>query len=77
MRKVLRLFLFALMVVVALGVALFVYLIHSPSPEVPRLSGRITRGIVQVGGLTRTYLTYVPRDLAKGGPLVVVMHGSG
>jgi polyhydroxybutyrate depolymerase len=25
----------------------------------------------------RTYLTYVPRGLAKGAPLVVVMHGSG
>jgi polyhydroxybutyrate depolymerase len=30
-----------------------------------------------VGGLKRTYLTYVPRGLAKGSPLVVVMHGSG
>jgi polyhydroxybutyrate depolymerase len=30
-----------------------------------------------VGGLMRTYRTYVPRGLAKGAPLVVVMHGSG
>jgi polyhydroxybutyrate depolymerase len=32
---------------------------------------------MQVGGLKRTYLTYLPRELAKGAPLVVVMHGSG
>jgi polyhydroxybutyrate depolymerase len=30
-----------------------------------------------VGGLTRTYQTYVPLGLTKGSPLVVVMHGSG
>jgi poly(3-hydroxybutyrate) depolymerase len=30
-----------------------------------------------VGELKRTYLTYVPQGLAKGSPLVVVMHGSG
>jgi polyhydroxybutyrate depolymerase len=30
-----------------------------------------------VAGLTRTYSTYVPRDLAKGALLVVVMHGAG
>jgi polyhydroxybutyrate depolymerase len=30
-----------------------------------------------VGGLKRTYLSYVPRGLAKGAPLVLVMHGSG
>jgi polyhydroxybutyrate depolymerase len=30
-----------------------------------------------VGGLKRTYRTYVPRGLATGAPLVVVMHGAG
>src|ERR1035437_9782666 len=37
----------------------------------------MTRGTVTVGGLQRTYRTYVPRELAKGAPLVVVMHGAG
>ncbi len=36
-----------------------------------------TKGTIEVGGLKRTYLTYVPRGMAKEGPLVVVMHGSG
>ena len=80
MRRVLRFVLWGLIGVVALGGvlgALFGYFVYSPAPEVPRLSGTLTKGTIAVGGLKRTYLTYVPRGLAKGAPLVVVMHGSG
>jgi polyhydroxybutyrate depolymerase len=66
-------------VVASLGLlgALFGYFVYSPAPEVPRLSGTLNRGAITVGGLKRTYRAYVPREWAKGGPLVVVMHGSG
>jgi polyhydroxybutyrate depolymerase len=74
--RFLRFFLWGLIVVVALGGALFGYFVYSPAPEVPRLSGALTKGTIEVSGLKRTYLTYVPRGLAKGAPLVVVMHGS-
>jgi polyhydroxybutyrate depolymerase len=57
--------------------ALLGYFGYSAAPEVPQLSGSLTRGTMTVGGLTRTYRTYVPRGLAKGAPLVVVMHGAG
>ena len=80
MRRVLRFVLWGLIGVVALGGvlgALFGYFVYSPAPEVPRLSGTLTKGTIAVGGLKRSYLTYVPRGLAKGAPLVVVMHGSG
>ena len=77
MRRVLRLFLWGLVVVVALGCALFRYFVYSPAPETPQLSGQLTEATIQVGGLERTYLTYVPRGLRKEAPLVVVMHGSG
>jgi len=80
MRTVLRFFFWSLIGVVALGAALgalFGYFVYSPAPEVPRLSGALTKGSVVVGELKRTYLTYVPQGLAKGSPLVVVMHGSG
>src|SRR5579864_2776816 len=76
MKTVLRFFLWGLVVVVALG-ALFGYFVYSPAPEVPRLSGTLTPGTIEVGGRTRTYLTYVPLGLTKGAPVVVVMHGSG
>jgi polyhydroxybutyrate depolymerase len=77
MRRVLRVFLWSLLVVAGLGGALFGYFVYSPAPEVPRLSGKLAEGTIQVGGLKRTYLTYVPHGLTKGAPLVVVMHGSG
>jgi polyhydroxybutyrate depolymerase len=76
MRRILRFFLWGLIVVALLG-ALLVYFVYSPAPEVPRLSGELIKGTVEVGGLKRTYLTYVPQGLTKGAPLVVVMHGSG
>jgi polyhydroxybutyrate depolymerase len=77
MRRVLRVFLWGLIVVVALGGALFGYFVYSPAPEIPRLSGRLTEGTIRVDGLKRIYLTYVPQGLTKRAPLVVVMHGSG
>jgi polyhydroxybutyrate depolymerase len=76
MKRVLRIFLRGLIVVIVLAIALFGYFVYSPSPEVPRLSGKLTEGTVQVGALKRTYMTYVPKGLAKGAPLVVVLHGS-
>ncbi len=79
-RRALRLFLRGVTVVIVLVVvlaALFGYFVYTPAPEVPRLSGTLTRGSIEVGGLQRTYRTYVPRGLARGAPLVVVMHGAG
>jgi polyhydroxybutyrate depolymerase len=63
--RFLRFFLWGLIVVVALGGALFGYFVYSPAPEVPRLSGALTKGTIEVGGLKRTYLTYVPRGWRK------------
>jgi polyhydroxybutyrate depolymerase len=75
--RFLRIGLLSLIVVVALAGALFAYFVYSPDPELPRLSGTLAKGSIDVGGLKRTYLSYVPRGLAKGAPLVLVMHGSG
>src|ERR1700682_1338311 len=80
MRRVLRYIFRGLIGVVALvGVlgAPFGYFGYSPAPDVPRLSGELTRGTMTVGGVKRTYRTYAPRGLEKGAPLVVVMHGAG
>ena len=76
MKRALRILFRGLIVVMLLAIALFGYFVYSPSPEVPRLSGTLTEGTVQAGALKRTYVTYVPKGLAKGAPLVVVLHGS-
>jgi polyhydroxybutyrate depolymerase len=73
----LRFRLWSLIVIVGLGGVLFGYYVYTPAPEIPRLSGTLTKGSIQIGGLKRTYTTYVPRGLSKGAPLVLVMHGSG
>ena len=65
------------LVLVALAGALFGYFIYSPDPVLPPLSGTLAKSAIEVGGLKRTYVTYVPRGLPKGAPLVLVMHGSG
>lgn len=80
MRKIFRylcLFLASLLGLIAIGGALFTYYLHSPDPELPKLTGSLTKASIEIGGVKRSYRTYLPRDLPKGAPLVLVMHGSG
>ncbi len=80
MRTIGRFLFWSLIVVVSLAAALgalFGYLVYSPDPQIPHLSGSLSKGTIEAGGLTRIFRLYVPRGLAKGAPLVVVMHGSG
>src|SRR5579859_2349259 len=69
---VLTLFVLAILVIGAGA-----YLLYTPEPEPPSLSGMVAKGSLEAGGLTRTYQTYLPKDLPKGAPLVLVLHGAG
>lgn len=75
--RFLRFFLGTLVILVALLAALFGYFLYSPDPALPALSGALAKGSFEWDGVQRTYRTYVPKGLAKGSPLVMVMHGSG
>ena len=80
MRKFLRFIgacLLGLLALVALVAALFGYFIYSPDPQLPQLSGTLTKGSFEFDGLKRSYQTYIPKGLPPGAPLVLVMHGSG
>lgn len=80
MKKILtflRYFAYGLLGLISVGALLFWYFIYSPEPEAPPLSGVLTKATIEVGGLTRTYRSYVPKGLPKGAPLLLVMHGSG
>ncbi|MFZ2029592.1 MAG: PHB depolymerase family esterase [Vitreimonas sp.] len=59
-----------------LGAGLFFYLLWTPAPVMPHLSGRLSRGAIEVAGLTRTYALYTPRNLPRDAPLVIALHGS-
>jgi polyhydroxybutyrate depolymerase len=79
-RRFLRFLLGALLatvLVVAVATASAVYFLYAPPPEPPLLSGSLAKGSIAVGGLTRTYRSYLPQGLRKGAPLVLVLHGAG
>lgn len=80
MQKIARLVMFALLgllTLLALLAGLLGYFVYTPQPAAPRLSGTLSQGTIEVAGLTRSYRLYVPRNLPKGAPLVLVLHGSG
>lgn len=80
MKKVLRVLLrgfLALTALLAVLAGLFAFFLYTPDPELPQLSGTLSKGTIEVAGVTRNYRTYVPKNLPKGAPLVLVMHGSG
>lgn len=45
-------------------------------PNPPQLSAPVQDATVQVGGMKRTYLSFIPKDLPKNAPLLIVYHGS-
>ena len=69
--------LLSLLALVAVGAALFAFFLYTPEPELPQLSGTLSKGAMEVTGVKRSYRSYVPKGLPKGAPLVLVMHGSG
>jgi polyhydroxybutyrate depolymerase len=77
MKKILLKCLFALLGLIALASGLFAYFLYTPDPDIPQLSGALKKATIQVDGKEMTYRTYLPKGLAKGAPLVIVMHGSG
>jgi polyhydroxybutyrate depolymerase len=79
-KKLLRFVLWVLLGVVAVAgilAALAGYFLYTPNPVLPQLSGTVVAGSIAIDGRKRTYQTYVPKGLARGAPLVLVMHGSG
>lgn len=75
--RYLALFFAGLLGFIAIAGALLAFFLYTPDPELPTLSGSVTKANIIVGGVKRSYHTYLPRDLPKGAPLVMVMHGSG
>lgn len=61
----------------AIFVAIVAYFVYTPKPEAPNLSGAVTRGAIEFEGRRRTFFTYVPKDLPRDAPLLLILHGSG
>ncbi len=75
--RFLKLGLLGLICLLGLFAALLGYFVYTPDPQDAQLTGTHSKGSLEVGGLMRSYRTYVPKGLPKSAPLVVVMHGSG
>ncbi|RWZ54811.1 alpha/beta fold hydrolase [Labedella populi] len=79
-RPWLRRALLAVASVLVAGVALiggaYLYLVPAPSVAEPALSGSLGHEALQVDGMSRTYLSYVPADVPDDAPVLVVLHGS-
>ncbi|MBI1212384.1 MAG: prolyl oligopeptidase family serine peptidase [Alphaproteobacteria bacterium] len=80
MRLLRRIFVWTFVTILALAGlagALLGYFLYTPPQEVPHLSGQLTHGSMEAGGRVRTYLLYVPKNISRAAPLVIVLHGSG
>ncbi len=77
MKRAMRFLKLGLLGLLCMLVALLGYFVYTPDPQIPQLSGTLSKASIEVGGLTRSYRTYVPKGLPPGSSLVVVMHGSG
>lgn len=67
----------SLLALVALAAAGLAFLLVTPEPALPQLSGTLGKATMDVAGIQRSYRTYVPQGLPRGAPLVLVLHGSG
>jgi polyhydroxybutyrate depolymerase len=77
MKRLLRFLLRGLLGLLAVLCVLFAYFVYTPEPELPALSGTLSKASMEVAGLKRHYRLYLPKGLPQGAPLVLVMHGSG
>ena len=75
--RILRIAVLGVIAVILSGAVLLYWLLYVPASAAPKLSGTVTRGSIEMHGLARSYLMYVPHGIRTGAPLVVALHGSG
>lgn len=67
----------SLLAFITLAAGLFGYLIYTPDPTEPALTGTFSKASIDVNGEQYTYRMYLPKQLPQGAPLLLVLHGSG
>lgn len=77
MKQILRFILVGLTVLLVSAAGLCGFLIYTPEPTMPTLTGTLTKATLTLDGETYTYRLYLPKGLAQNAPLVMVLHGSG
>lgn len=59
------------------GVVLWTFLLRTPTFPQPPLSGKAEQRRLTVGGVSRSFIVYVPARVADPAPVVLVLHGAG
>jgi len=68
----------ALLVLALAAIGIFwAWGLHTPDFPQPALTGKVEQRRLDVGGLGRSFLVYIPQQLPDSVPVVLVMHGSG
>lgn len=63
--------------ILLLGISAYFYFGYAPAPAVPALHSITCSENIKVGDRYRTYLTYIPRNIAKNPGIIIALHGSG
>lgn len=66
-----------LVLTLAGGAALWAWGLRTPPFPQPALTGKVEQRRLDVGGMSRSFLAYIPERLADPVPVVLVLHGSG
>src|ERR1700692_1478885 len=76
MKTLLKILGFALASLVVVALGFYFIEVYAPSPANPILSAPIQRDSIPIGSMTREFLEYVPHDVSRHSPLVIVLHGA-
>ncbi|MEK1908459.1 MAG: PHB depolymerase family esterase [Pseudomonas sp.] len=74
--KIIKIALYALLLIVVIAGGLYAYFLHAPKPAAPALSATLQHERIELGGLQRDYAFYLPAKLPANAPLLFVLHGS-
>ena len=60
----------------AAGMVLWAWGLRTPPFPQPALTGKVEQRRLDVGGISRSFLVYVPQHLSDPVPVLLVLHGS-
>jgi len=68
---------FSILGVAVIIAALFLIYVYVPTPKEPALSSVSHKNTMEVGNLSRTYISYHPKMVKPSPALLIVLHGTG
>jgi polyhydroxybutyrate depolymerase len=76
-KKLLKWFLYLILTLVLIIAGLYFYFIYLDTPEKPATSGELKSTQLEIDGLARDFMFYIPENIKPDAALIFVLHGSG